>query len=418
MKNSGTITLLLVSAQLLLQCSTAAGSDPLQHSYLAAIPNNGICAVTGRPAKPFVPPSPYLVRPPDPVSFWFGTTALWTQVWAPPPWTPWNEQQLIRMYWASTKESGQDHPPLVVKIKRLDAEDVEHVFEGSESISYTPQHFGMRAAVIFPSVGCWEVTGQYLGTSLSYVVQIEPAEKNADVTKPTDGGTAANPSSNEQMPNSRQTLPNSRREEGKRGTVVLNGHDCTAGDPYCKVTQEKSKNGAEQQRERSFRPVRELLLKQVPFDPDILLEPSGIATLRPVLDRMPEMKQVRRVDRLDGLVMADTLYITSNVTIAAGTVVVIVNHLVSENCQQRFESQSNVRGKDNFYFYLLGPDRILGMSLDAALKKNNLSRDQFDGKNHLPPFSVIRSLDLPKVNCSHAVIDTSGRGAGQSLWPW
>src|SRR5215469_6777820 len=92
--------LLAVGTQLAPAFAQSARFSSLDQSLLFA-DQATTCPVTLRPEKAFVPPFPYLHRPPDPISFWYGDSALWTQVWAPPPWTPLKVQEKVRMYWAS-----------------------------------------------------------------------------------------------------------------------------------------------------------------------------------------------------------------------------------------------------------------------------------------------------------------------------
>jgi hypothetical protein len=164
---------------------------------------SSICPVTLRPVKAFVPPFPYLNRPPDPVSFWYGTKELWTQVFAPPPWTPWKAQQKVRMYWASENKSNDERPELSVEIKRIGENQPAITIAAPDTVSYTPKRFGMIAEVTFPTAGCWQVTGQYRGKSLKYVVRIE--QEDADST------SGSNPTSADVQDSRPFVFPNSNR---------------------------------------------------------------------------------------------------------------------------------------------------------------------------------------------------------------
>jgi hypothetical protein len=97
--------------------------------------------------------------------------------------------------------------------------------------------------------------------------------------------------------------------------AVINGHDCTPGDSSdacknvcgslfgpCKDVQQKLRL-----QEEHFVLARRLLMeKGVPFEPFTLLQPGGLASLKPVLDRMPEMRQILREASPSGVILADT----------------------------------------------------------------------------------------------------------------
>ena len=68
----------LLAAAGLAALSVAASMDAF--SVQDAPDQTSACPVTLRPERVFVPPYPYLRRPPEAVSFWYGTPALWTQI--------------------------------------------------------------------------------------------------------------------------------------------------------------------------------------------------------------------------------------------------------------------------------------------------------------------------------------------------
>jgi hypothetical protein len=76
-------------------------------------------------------------------------------------------------------------------------------------------------------------------------------------------------------------------------------------------------------RREHFASGRELLLtKRVPFDPDELLRDGWAERLKPTLDAMPEMHQARyETAPLQGLYLADTLYLPEKVQITGHTVI-------------------------------------------------------------------------------------------------
>jgi hypothetical protein len=182
--------------------------------------------------------------------------------------------------------------------------------------------------------------------------------------------------------------------------------------PPCTEKQQKILDQLDRDREGRFAFERKLLLKAgVPFDPDILMEPLGQYKLKPVLEQMPEMKRSIRTDFLSGLIMADTLYVSGAVALGPGPTVVLVNHVVSDEC---IHLTTTPFGTDEFYSWSLESGRVLGMSLKQALEKNGLTMDLFPGSDHLPSFSVIQALNLPKVTCSNPTFDS--RNPDTSLW--
>lgn len=410
--------------RLLLAISVAASA--VLHAQTP--PDHTRCPVTLRPERAFIPPYPYLVRPPDPVAFWYGTSALWTQLWAPPPWTPWKAQQPVRMYWASASKADDAQPALVVTLNLLDSEGpTQQLVAAPEAIAYTPKRFGMIASVTFPSAGCWQVTGEYRGKKLKYVVQIEPAPIMSAMPAPLIARHKLSSLDWSVLATLRRSslpapVPPPPFSTGKR---ILNGHDCTSGDPYCEVIscggnlapcndkQQKRIRENQQRRKDAFYKARVMLLQRgVPFDPDILLEPDWRSILQPVFDQMPEMKRMLRLSSLSGVVMADTLYVPAQVTTGTGPTVILVNHLVAEGCHPFFLGMSDI------HFYPASA-RFLGMSLDRALQINHISRGQFAGREHLPPFSVIRELDLPPCSAKLTLDVSAGRvgPAPPALWP-
>src|SRR6266540_3454085 len=89
-----------------------------------------ICPVTRPPAQSFRPPARYPRYAPSPDSFWYGTASLWTAV-----------------------------PLNVSRATNAFAEDIQSA---------------ILVGVDFPTLGCWEITGEYAGTKLSFVVWVAP----------------------------------------------------------------------------------------------------------------------------------------------------------------------------------------------------------------------------------------------------
>ncbi len=94
--------------------------------------------------------------------------------------------------------------------------------------------------------------------------------------------------------------------------------------------QASTLNSAQEERQReakreAFKTGRELLIaKNVPFDPEILLDDNWRSKLNTTLRQMPEM-QVGRVgdNKLSGVQLADTLYLPEKVELTGNTVILV-----------------------------------------------------------------------------------------------
>lgn len=137
------------------------------------------CPVTRPPSLPFIPPSPYPNHPPVPGDFWYGDTNLWTVlpktgVWSTLPHNPKGYTQ--KVFWWRKGYSWKDEPQpqLSVTGRRLDAPAPPlHVSRATNVFAEDIQS-AMLVGVDFPSLGCWEISGRYAGTELSFVVWIAP----------------------------------------------------------------------------------------------------------------------------------------------------------------------------------------------------------------------------------------------------
>ena len=136
------------------------------------------CAVT-RPAPPFVPPRPYLSAPPDLyASDWFGSSGLWTmldrdgEVWAQGDLPHDADGFSQKTFWwsAAWTPGAEPEPAITVAGTRLDGAGTFEVSGGTNASA----DFGtaMLVGVVFPTAGCWQVTGRYRDATLSYVVSI------------------------------------------------------------------------------------------------------------------------------------------------------------------------------------------------------------------------------------------------------
>lgn len=138
------------------------------------------CPVT-RPDPAFLAPEPFPQEPPPAyAAAWFGTDALWTmlnvdgEVWADLP--PGAEGLGQKTFWWSTKFVEPD-PAIAVSGERLDAAGS---FRTTGLGTNASADFGraMLIGIQIPEPGCWRLTGDYRGASLSYVVWAGPIPTN------------------------------------------------------------------------------------------------------------------------------------------------------------------------------------------------------------------------------------------------
>jgi len=137
------------------------------------------CPVTIPGASSFEAPEPYSAVAPWPGIFWYGTEHLWTAlqtngVWEGLPKNPEGYTQKI-MWWSSLYVLKDElEPALVVSAQRLDGEAPPFKFHGATNAFAKDIGDAMLTGVDLPTEGCWEVTGQYKKSSLTFVVWIAP----------------------------------------------------------------------------------------------------------------------------------------------------------------------------------------------------------------------------------------------------
>lgn len=134
-----------------------------------------ICQMTNAPSPPFVPPNPYW-QSTHHDEFWYGSTALWTRlgrnIWK----MPHDEEAglVTKLTWWSQGFDWRKEPlpPLFVTGKRLDRDAPVISASNAQSVFVTTTHPAMMVGMDIPTEGCWEITGHYRETSLSFVVRV------------------------------------------------------------------------------------------------------------------------------------------------------------------------------------------------------------------------------------------------------
>lgn len=172
--------LTLVIAIVALMGACRSGSEDLAVRAPAGSPvsaASGSCPVTQAAEARFEPPSPYPERPPE-GQFWHGDEALWTVLTSDGVWRdlPHHEHGYgQKLPWWRVGYDWQEEPlpALVVSGRRLDGESPEFTVTDATNGYHPDFESFMMTGFEFPSEGCWEITGRYEDSELSFVVLVE-----------------------------------------------------------------------------------------------------------------------------------------------------------------------------------------------------------------------------------------------------
>jgi len=186
---SAVLVLLTSLSALSFHLSAVFAATP-QEQLQAPRPSDAIpstCPVTRPSDHPFRPPAPY----PSAGGLWIGNEKLWTYmpgngIWSGlPHYTPEDPRLRQKLFWwHQGYDSRKENPPeLIVRGKRLDAfappiETDEHANNAGISGAVA-----MVVGIFIPTVGCWEITGEYHGEQLSYVVWVTAPQPFVDSTQ-------------------------------------------------------------------------------------------------------------------------------------------------------------------------------------------------------------------------------------------
>ena len=137
------------------------------------------CQVTTPENVSFKAPEPFSPTAPWEGIFWYGSEQLWTAlhndgVWAGLPENPDGYTQKI-MWWSSLYSLKDElEPALVVSGRRLDGEADPLRFYGATNAMADDIGEAMLTGVEIPTLGCWEIMGQYKKSSIKFVVWVAP----------------------------------------------------------------------------------------------------------------------------------------------------------------------------------------------------------------------------------------------------
>jgi len=143
------------------------------------------CPVTILSASQFTPPSPYELSD---KTFWLGTEKLFIairksgEVWGWGPHEPGQEDQVqpltTKTFWGSLDFNYREEYPPKLKVtgKRLDGE-APPLLTLPATNAFPGPAAAMLVGVYVPTPGCWEITGEYKGQKLSFVVWLQPVKR-------------------------------------------------------------------------------------------------------------------------------------------------------------------------------------------------------------------------------------------------
>lgn len=146
------------------------------------------CPVTLPPAIPFIPPASYYQLEENDKSFWIGTDNLFTAlpksgtVWSTSPREPGHEHEVqpltAKVFWGSVDFNWRTEWPVQLKVtgRRLDGSAPPLLAMRSTNAMVGGPNGAMLSGVYVPTPGCWEITGDYKGEKLSFVVWVKPSE--------------------------------------------------------------------------------------------------------------------------------------------------------------------------------------------------------------------------------------------------
>lgn len=159
--------------------SAPKSTEALQPEVVSSSPPAECPVTTAAKQASFQAPKPYSPDAPWGGMFWYGTDNLWTAlptdgVWAALPNNP--EGYTQKIFWWSDLYVLKDElePALEVTGRRLDAEAPPLKTYGATNASASDIGDAMLTGVDFPTLGCWEVTGRYRESELTFVVWVAP----------------------------------------------------------------------------------------------------------------------------------------------------------------------------------------------------------------------------------------------------
>jgi hypothetical protein len=173
---------LLLLLPLVVGTVTGQQKSPQQPTAHQSVPPAS-CPVTVPPAKPFTPAPQYQLDNNE-KAFWFGTEKLWAGLrksgtWEWSPHKPGHERDVQplteKTFWGSVhfNWAKEWRPKLKVTGRRLD-KSAPPLLTLPTTNAFPGPAAAMLVGVYVPTPGCWQITGEYWGQKLSYVVWVKP----------------------------------------------------------------------------------------------------------------------------------------------------------------------------------------------------------------------------------------------------
>ncbi|HEX7287525.1 MAG TPA: hypothetical protein VF532_15160 [Candidatus Angelobacter sp.] len=142
------------------------------------------CPVTTRPVRPFIPPPEYRRTELPEHAFFIGTSDLFTilheaMIWY---WKPHSSGMILteKIFWYRQGYRWEQEPTPKIKVRgrRIDgpAPPLELPYGRPTHAIFSPDFSAMLTGVYVPVPGCWEITGDYEGNKVSFVVWVEAAK--------------------------------------------------------------------------------------------------------------------------------------------------------------------------------------------------------------------------------------------------
>lgn len=152
--------------------ASPAATAPLSRSAL------DYCPVTQPPDPAFIPPEPYAPTAPY-GNFWYGANGLWTSlepdgIWDSLPYSEMGYAQKVFWWREGYDMRTEPWPQITVSSRRLDDNGPAHEHTGGTNGYHDDLGQFMLTGAAIPTVGCWEITGQYGDESLTFVVWVAP----------------------------------------------------------------------------------------------------------------------------------------------------------------------------------------------------------------------------------------------------
>ena len=136
------------------------------------------CSITQPLTPNFVPPAPYSEQPPN-GEFWYGSNELWTALQPEGIWRslPKSEEGYVnKVVWFREGYvwTEEPEPEIAMSARQLDGDGVVEKFVHGTNGYHPDYESFMLTGIALPALGCWEITGEYNGHTLSFVVWVAP----------------------------------------------------------------------------------------------------------------------------------------------------------------------------------------------------------------------------------------------------